>query len=168
MSLPKWLSSFFLILAAIFLGTGFWLTGYLPLSLTMAALTLIGLFFLWKGWGWILSVLLVLYTGLSAAGFYLDVAPAWLVLGALAALIAWDQEHLALRMKNAGEIKDLAKLVKNHLARLGWVSLASLLLVWLTFLIQVEFTFGAAVLLAVLAVLGLSQGIGYLRRTGSG
>jgi hypothetical protein len=37
----------------------------------------------------------------------------------------------------------------------------------LTYLIQVEFTFGVAVLLSVLAILGLSQGIAYLRRSGS-
>jgi hypothetical protein len=40
--------------------------------------------------------------------------------------------------------------------------------VGLTYLIQVEFTFGLAVVLAILAVIGLSQGIAFLRRSGAG
>ncbi len=168
MRLPVWLTRGFLVLAALLLGAGFWLRVYQPVSIALLALAVVGLVFLWRGWGWFLSVLLLLFTGTAAAGFYLDVAPAWLVLGTQAALLAWDQEHLARRIKNAGRVESLSEITRTHLARLAWVSLSGLFLVGLTFLIQVEFSFGVAVLLAVLAVLGVSQGIAYLRRTGAG
>jgi hypothetical protein len=166
MSLPVWLARLFLITAGLLLGAGFWLAGYLPVAIALAVLPVLGLAFLWRGWGWSFSILLVLFTGSATAGFYLDVAPTWLVLGTLLALLAWDQEYFASRIKYAGRVESLSMLTKAHMARLTWVSIFGLFLVALTFLVQLEFTFGVAVLLAVLAVLGLSQGIAYLGRTG--
>jgi hypothetical protein len=167
MRLPAWLTRIFLILSALFLGTGYGLNGNPLVSLSLAALLAIGLVFLWRGWGWFLSILLVLFTGFAAAGIYFEVAHAWLFLGALAGLLSWDQEQFARSLISAGRIESPTRLIKARLARLSWVSLCALLLVWLTYLIQVEFTFGVAVLLSVLAILGLSQGIAYLRRSGS-
>lgn len=168
MSIPFWTSRLFLICASILLAAGYWLSGYAQISLALAILPIIGLIFLWRGWGWVLSILLAIFSGLAAAGFYLEVEPAWLVLGIVAALVAWDQEHLSARIKSAGRIDSQSMLIRKHWIRLGWVCLAGLLLVGLTYLIQVEFTFGLAVFLAILAVIGLSQGIAFLRRSGAG
>jgi hypothetical protein len=168
MSIPFWTSRLFLISASILLAAGYWLGGYVQIALALAILPIIGLIFLWKGWGWVLSILLAIFSGLAAAGFYLDLEPAWLISGILAALVAWDQEHLSRRIKSAGRIDAQPMLIKKHWIRLGWVCLAGLLLVGLTYLIQVEFTFGLAVVLAILAVIGLSQGIAFLRRSGAG
>jgi hypothetical protein len=168
MSIPFWTSRLFLICSSILLAAGFWLGGYVQIALALAILPIIGLFSLWRGWGWILSILLTVFTGLAIAGFYLEVDPAWLIFGTLAALVAWDQEHLFRRIKSAGRIDSQSMLIRKHWIRLGWVCLACLVLVGLTFLIQVEFTFGLAVFLALLAVIGLSQGIAFLRRSGAG
>jgi hypothetical protein len=168
MRIPFWTSRLFLICASILLAAGYWLGGYVQISLALAILPIIGLITLWRGWGWVLSILLAIFSGLAAAGFYLDVEPAWLVLGIVAALVAWDQEHLSSRIKSAGRIDSQAMLIRKHWVRLVWVCLAGLLLVGLTYLIQVEFTFGLAVVLAILAVIGLSQGIAFLRRSGAG
>jgi hypothetical protein len=168
MSIPFWTARLFLISASILLAAGYWLGGYVQIALALAILPIIGLIFLWKGWGWVLSILLAIFSGLAAAGFYLDVEPPWLISGILAALVAWDQEHLSRRIKSAGRIDAQSMLIKKHWIRLGWLCLAGLLLVGLTYLIQVEFTFGLAVVLAILAVIGLSQVIAFLRRSGAG
>jgi hypothetical protein len=166
MNLPAWLTRIFLVLAAILLGAGFWPTKYFPASFALLAMAAIGLVFLWRGWGWFLSILLVLFTGSAAAGIYLEVTAVLMYLGLLAILLAWDQEHFASRIKSTGRVGSLASLTKAHYMRLAWVSLAGLFLVGLANLVQIEFTFSIAVLLASLAVLGLSQGIAYLRRSG--
>jgi hypothetical protein len=168
MSFAAWLSRLFIALAALLLAVGFWVSGFLQISIALVTLVAIALVFLWRGWGWYLSILLVLYIVSAAAGFYVEVLPAWSLLGALAILLAWDLEHFASRIKKAARVESIASLTRAHLGRLGAVSLTSLLLVMLTYLIQVRLTFGIAVLLALLAILGLSQGIAYLRRTSTG
>jgi hypothetical protein len=165
MSLPALLTRLFILAAAGMLAGANWLEGYLPVSLAILGLALLGLLFLQWGWSWVVSLLLVLFTASAAVGFYLELHPAWLVGATLLSLAAWDLEHFARRLKNTGQVINPAKLVRSHLLRLLWVSLLGLALVGITYLIRLQFTFGLAALLALLAIAGLSQTITFLRRT---
>jgi hypothetical protein len=165
MNLPALLARFFILAAAGLLAGVYWLAVYQPVSLVIVGLALLGLLFLQRGWYWVVSLLLVLYTGSAAAGFYLELQPAWLAGAALSILAAWDLEYFARRLKNAGRVVAQSGFIRSHLLRLSWVSLLGLALFAIPNLIRLQFTFGLAVLLALLAVYGLSQGIAYLRRT---
>jgi hypothetical protein len=166
MRLPALLTRLFILAAAGMLAGAYWLDGYQPVSLAIIALALLGLLFLQWGWSWVVSLLLVLLTASAAVGFYFELHPAWLVGGTLSSLAAWDLEYFARRLKNAGRVIAQSSLVKSHLLRLLRVSLLGVVLVGITYLIRLQFTFGLAALLALLAVAGLSQAIAFLRRTG--
>jgi hypothetical protein len=166
MKLPALLARFFILAAAGLLAGAYWLADYQPVSLISLGLVSLSLLFLRKGWGWLAPLLLALYIGGAAVGFYLELQPAWLVGATLSALAAWDLEYFARRLHKAGLVIDQAGLIKAHLLRLAWVGLLGLALFGTTNLIQLQFTFGLVVFLALLAVFGLSQGITYLRRAG--
>ena len=165
MNLPALLARLFIFISGALLANVYWLAGYRPLSLAVMGLALLGLIFLKRMWTWITSLLLALNTGLAAGGFYLKFQPAWLVSSVLFALAAWDLEYFARRLNKAGQVMAQTKLVRAHLLRLLWVSLLGLALFAITYLIRFQFTFGWAILLALLAVYGLSLGIAYLHRT---
>jgi hypothetical protein len=167
MKLPALLARFFIILAALFLAGAYWLADYQSVSLITLGLVFLSLLFLQKGWVWHVSPLLSLYLAGAAAGFYLELQPAWLVGAALSALAAWDLEYFSRRLHKAGLVIDQAGLIKAHLLRLVWVGLLGLTLFGISNIIQFQFSFGLAVVLALLAVFGLSQGIAYLRQTGT-
>jgi hypothetical protein len=167
MSVPSLMARLFIAISAGMLASAYWLGGYLPVSLIALGLAISGLLFLQRGWSWVVSLLLALNIGVAATGFYLELSPALLVSGALSALAGWDLEYFARRLKNAGRVIAQPSLVWAHLLRLLWVSLLGLVLFGISYLIHLHFTFGLAVLLALLAVLGLSQGIGFLRRAGN-
>ena len=167
MNLPALLARLFFVASGALLASAYWLAGYQPISLVTLGLSLMGLLFLQRRWSWIASLLLALYTGIAATGFYLELQPAWLLSGALFSLAAWDLEYFARRLKNAGQVIAQPMLVRAHLLRLSWVSLLGLVLFVITYLIRFQFTFGLAILLALLAVYGLSLGIAYLVRTGN-
>jgi hypothetical protein len=167
MKLPALLARFFILAAAGLLAGAYWLADYQSVALITLGLVFLSLLFLQKGWVWLASLLLSLYIAGAAVGFYLELQPAWLVGATLSALAAWDLEYFSRRLYKAGLVINQAGLIKAHLLRLAWVGLLGLALFGITNLIQFQFTFGLAVVLALLAVFGLSQGIAYLRRTGT-
>jgi hypothetical protein len=88
--------------------------------------------------------------------------------GVVGALSAWDLNHFAQKMRKSGQVKGARALERRHLQRLLIVDGASLLLGAVALGARVEFSFGIALLLGVLATLGLTRAIGFLRRQGTG
>ncbi|MDX9954496.1 MAG: hypothetical protein RBT75_10390 [Anaerolineae bacterium] len=96
-----------------------------------------------------------------AAG--LDVGMGWLLVGITAALAAWDLEAFGARMAGVARIEHEHALVRDHLRRLGMVCSAGLLLATLASFVRIQLSFGVALVLASIAVLGLGyvlRGIG--------
>ena len=94
--------------------------------------------------------------------------PIWpLLLSLVAALAAWDLEHLTARLRYTRSdtaAPDVRALQRRHLARLGMVSgiggaLAAVAVTW-----RVRFGLEMALLLGVLAVFGLSRALRFVRR----
>lgn len=97
----------------------------------------------------------------AAAG--LDVGIGWLLVGITAALAAWDLEAFGARMAGVARIEHEHALVWDHLRRLAMVCGAGLLLATLASLVRIRLSFGVALVLASIAVLGLGyvlRGIG--------
>jgi len=160
------------LLSWIFLGSsilvlllGFIRVGYWQLSLAVLALSI----------PWFLGVFLNLPQGLAismvgltlaaAVGFWLRMWVGWPVLGCSFLLAAWDLQHFRLRLAAAEQILGEQALLRFHLWRLTCVLGIGLLLAGIALLMEVRFSFGIAILLGLLVVLGLRQGIMVARRS---
>ena len=138
----------FLIPAAVILGVG------LPWLLKGRS---------WGGWiAWLTTGVLALASVIGAALG----ANAWfLVIGLVAALSAWDLDTFARQLWSVDEVAQ--ELESRHLARLLFVDVLSLVLTGLALTVELQLSFGVAVVLALVALVALSRAIGLLGRGAS-
>ena len=111
----------------------------------------------WRSWDWAADVCLAGWVGLAALGTWQELPAGWMLIGVVAALATWDLGHFAVRLRAAGAILPPADLTRAHLRQLAIVIAAGLLLGGIALGIQVELTFGWALLAAALAIIGLSR-----------
>ena len=111
------------------------------------------------GWSWALCM-----AGLVAAT-WLGVGMGWLLPGMVGALAAWDLDAFGSRLAQWAHIENERRLIHAHLRRLGAVSGIGLLLGAALF-IRVQLSFGLALIIAFLAVLGAAFVLHQLGRQG--
>ena len=70
-------------------------------------------------WDWVSPLGLFASSGVAAFGLFLDLSAAFLISGALFALLAWDLADFFLRLSQASPEDDIAVLEKCHLLRLA-------------------------------------------------
>lgn len=154
--------------AACALALGFALGGVWTWTLFILAFAGLWLLGQWRGWGWIASLGLIFFVGTAAGGLWLGLAVSWMFLGAVAALVAWDLHHFVQRLRSVGGGETQAarcrELEQSHLRRLLIVQGLGVLLAAVALGVKIDFGFGAAFLLGLLAVLGLGRAVAYLRR----
>ena len=153
-----------IILSASALALGCGMSGLWTWAVLAAAVGFLWLLGLWRDWGWMASVGLACFVGAAAVALWLGVGAGWALLCVAAALSAWDMDHFAQRLGRVGRGDGALDLERRHLERLLIVNGLGLLLGAVALRIKIEFGFGVALLLGLLAVLGLSQAIGFLRR----
>jgi hypothetical protein len=146
------------------LALGYGLAGLWPATLLLLVLGSFWLLGQQRGWGWVASVALVFFVGAAAVGFWLDLGAGWMLLGVVAALSAWDLDRFAQRRRGAERVEKARELERRHLQRLLIVDSLGLLLATAGLQVRVRVGFGGAFSLTLLAVLGLSRVIGFLRR----
>ena len=104
-----------------------------------------------------------LFISLSVVGIWAGVS-AWLSLaGVIFSLIAWDLVTFNQRLEMTDSKDDSLKMERAHFARLGLVLGVSLLGYVATTRLQIDLTFGAAALLALLGIWGISALVYSLR-----
>lgn len=143
--------------------------GYALSSLWVGALIITAWGLLWlvgqrRGWDWTPALGLIFLMGMAAFGLWLDLSAALMLFGAVAALAAWDLDHFSQRLRRAERVEGQPQLERAHLWRLLIVSGSGLLLGGASLSLRVEFAFGWAFLLGLLAVVGLGRTIAYFRR----
>jgi len=149
------------VLALGFLDAGIW-----QMSSMMLVLGLLGLVGGWYRWRWWPSFYLALYCGSATTAFWLDVWPGWPLLGLLGAIAASDLFHFSWRLESAMVITgDPQNLEKRHLRRLAVVLGIGALLYLVAWLSQIQLSFGLALLLGLISVLGISLGLDIRRRS---
>lgn len=151
-------------LATGLLALGYGLSGQWTWSPLIVAVGLLWLLGQWRGWGWVASVGLVVCAGIAILGFWADLGVGWLWFGMVAALTTWDLDHFVRRMRSVHRVERAGDLERRHLQRLLIVNGLSLLITAVALGIEIKFSFATALLLGALAVLGLSQAIGFLMR----
>lgn len=142
------LSSLWVGVAAVLAGGALWLLGQL------------------RALDWASSAALVMQAVAAAVAVLLAVSGGWPVLGLVAALVAWDLDQFAQRMRAAGRVDDAPGLERRHIRRLLVVAAIGAVLGAIGLGLRVRLSFGLALLLAALAMLGLSLVVGYIRRVG--
>ncbi len=106
------------------------------------------------------------FASLAAAGVLWGVGAGWMLLAVVAALCAWDLEHLHERLSNpayAGSAAGRRAVENAHLARLLAVLAVGLLLGAVGLLAPARLAFLPALLLSLLALLGLSWVVSFFR-----
>lgn len=87
-----------------------------------------------------------------------------MLLGIIATLAAWDIEDFHQRMEGVERVDHRETLERKYLQRLLVIEGSGALLALAAVSISVTFSFGSALLLGLLAVVGLSRTIGFLQR----
>jgi hypothetical protein len=121
-------------------------------------------YFEWRGWDWPASIFLLGFVAACVCGMLLLLSPLIMLLGVLAALLAWDLDHMVRRLKGVHEECMAECLAKQHLMRLMLVNGCGLVLALAALLIRTQVSFMGAIALAVMVVLGVGFTVGYLRR----
>lgn len=151
------------------LAAGYALGGFWSVSDALVISALLWLVEQRGRWAWISSLFLVCLILVAAGGIWLGLSPVWMLIGVAGTLTTWDLEHFVRRVRSTAESKsDLGgydHLARRHLGRVLLVDGVGLALGTVALLIQVNLSFGVALALGLLAVLGVSQMIAFLRRS---
>jgi hypothetical protein len=86
--------------------------------------------------------------------------------GALGALIAWDLADFTRRIGDASDDDDVVAMTRRHLLRLIIVTAIGLALSLTGMIARLEFSFEWTAFLALLAALGVTQLVGWMKKGG--
>jgi hypothetical protein len=132
-----------------------------------AAIVLLGLLWSvdqWRDWDRVTALGLSAFVALAAYGVWQGMAAGWMLFCTVAALAAWDLDDFARRWRRPARITEEIELRQAHFQRLLIVTGLGFVLGGIALSVQLELTLGWSMLLGLLAVLGLSWAISYLRR----
>ncbi len=119
-----------------------------------------------RRWRWFASVGLLAAVTLAGYGLWIGLSSGWMLAGALGALFAWDLSDFGHRMSNAAPEDDAPGLERRHLLRLTIVASVGVIFSLFGMLARLQFSFELLAFLAILAALGLTQLVGWMRRGG--
>ena len=142
------------------------IAGYQMLARYLLVFGGLWLFAIWQHWRWFSSIGIFILVALAGFGLWIELSPGWMIAGALGGLLAWDLTEFMRRLRFAARTDDLPGLERRHLARLTIVALIGVTLASIAMLVRLEFTFEWVVLLTLIAALGVTQLVAWLRRGG--
>ena len=119
---------------------------------------------IWQRWRWFAYVGLTFnFLGAALGLWFLNFAPGWMFVAAIAGLLAWDLTDFRYRLRFAANDAEHRSVETRHLMRSTFVALLGFGLASLTMAVKLEFNFEWAVFLALVAVLGLLQLVNWFR-----
>jgi hypothetical protein len=150
-------------LATLALLLGYGLAGLWPWMLPILAFGAFWLLGQARRWSWMSALGLIFYAATAAVGLLQRVEVSWMLSGLIPALVAWDLDGLAQRIESVQRVDGLDDLERHHLLRLALAVALGLFFTVAALSVRLELGFGVVVLLALLAILGLSRAIGALK-----
>ena len=161
--------SYFAFVTSILMGIGSLSFAYAGAGFDLVARGLLALGALWlfagkQRWVWFSTIALLISVSLAGFGLWIELSPGWMISGALGALLAWDLTDFMRRLRFAPWMDDLRTLERRHLTRLTIVTVVGVLLASIAMFVRLEFTFEWIMLLTLVAVLGVTQLVSWLRR----
>jgi hypothetical protein len=155
---------------SILLGTISLAIGYLQGGVSSYSLWFLLLAAIWLGthfrkWYWFSSIALLIVIIAAAYGVWSEFPTVWMLLGALGGLLGWDLSDFARRLSYAAPMDDTRGLERLHLERVGIVATLGFGLAILSLFVRIHrLAFEVAVGLILIAALGLTRLIWGLRK----
>ncbi len=163
MTLRKAVFLFCLAVSLLCLAGGYLVTAYWMVAVVALASVLV-LFFAGKiAAGWVPGACLAALVGLAAGGLFVQAPPLLMILGATAALGAWDLENLNRRMVDSAPSGSGAVFEKRHLLALAAALGLGLLLAGLGRLVAVQIPFVLLLALVIIDLVSLERASRYLK-----
>jgi hypothetical protein len=161
--------SYFAFVTSVLIGIGSISYAYAGhgFGLVARAMLFLGALWLFAGrqrWVWFSTIALAILVCLAGYGLWIELSPGWMISGSLGGLLAWDLTDFMRRLRLAPLMDDLRALERRHLTRLTIVLLLGIALASIAMLVRMEFTFEWLMLLTLVAVLGVTQLVSWLRR----
>ncbi len=153
-----------IILSGLIPAVGLAASGAWPLALACGGMSGLWLAGYCKSWDALASWLLAGFVVLAALGVGAAGGRTWAPPAVVLALAAWDLHHFTSRARALGAEDRGPNLARRRLWRLMAVSGLGLALSWAAAGARLTLSFGAALALGFLAILGLSRGIRALIR----
>lgn len=153
---------------SVLLGIGSLAYAYASFGLLVRGLLVFGALWLfagWKRWTWFSAIAMLVIVILAGFGMWFGVSPGWMIAGCLGGLLAWDLTDFMRRLRFAPIGEDLRTLKRHHMTRLTIIALIGAALASIPMLIRLEFTFAWGVVLTLIAIMGLTQLVAWLRRS---
>jgi len=113
---------------------------------------------------WLAWAMMGLYTVGGAVGAWLELRPVFILVGFTAAVSAWDLDHLLGQLGGVDRVEQRATLSRRHLRRVILVDVVSLIAALAAINLRIEFSFAVAVLLGLVALIGLSRVVSLIAR----
>ena len=148
------------LLLLVFLSTQY--LSYIALVLFLSFLWLINQNYHWR---WLPSVVFTTQIMVIVAGLLLDFAQPLLILATVIAISAWDLDVFDLYLREENIVKDRHVIESRHIKRLLLIDGFGLCLTYLAMNLSVGINFTTAVILSILAILGLTTGINFFNKS---
>jgi hypothetical protein len=113
----------------------------------------------------LITTTIIGFSSLLVIGTFLEIWVGWMVLSELFMIAAWDLYWFDHRLSSVDEIRGGSVLARYHIVRLMIVLLIGLLLSATSLIFRVELSFGLALILSFVVILGLRQWILVAART---
>ena len=162
----------FALLFSILLGVGSLAWGYDQVGLPQASqwiivFGLVWLFSVWQRWRWFAYIGLGFNFLSAALGLWIfNFPPGWMFAGAIGGLMAWDLTDFRYRERYAASNEERRAMESRHLLRLSIVALLGFGFASVAMILKFQFNFEWALVLAVVAVLGITQLVSWFRKRG--
>lgn len=153
----------FIIACTAALTYGFAANDLVPVSITVALLGIAWVFLFMRGLHRFSGLAFAIFIIISLLSLWVDVPPVLALAGLIFSLLAWDLTRFFQRLQMTNSPQDALKMKRVHFARLALVIGLSLAGYFAATRIQVTLTFGAAALLALLGIWGISALVYRLR-----
>ncbi len=160
------------LLFSIVLGTGSLAWGYLQVGLPQFARWIMwfGALWLvaaWRRWLWFATIGLIFDFLAAALGlWFLNFPPGWMFAGAIGGLLAWDLTFFRYRLRFSASDEERRFVEARHLMRVSALALLGFFLASLAMAVKLQFNFEWALLLAIVATLGITQLVRWFRKRG--
>lgn len=117
-----------------------------------------------RGWDWTPHLGLVGYVCLAAVSTLDGLSAAWSLAGVVATLVAWNFDCFTQSLRAAPRVEGEDAMRRALRRRLLLVAALAILPALVAVFVRFELSFGWTLLLALLAIIGLSRAVGALRR----
>ncbi len=136
---------------------------FVPVSITVTLLGIAWIFLFMRGLHRFSGLVFAIFIIISLASLWADVSPVLALAGVIFSLLAWDLTKFFQHLQMTNSPQDARKTERAHFVRLALVIGLSLAGYFAVTRIHVSLTFGAAALLALLGIWGISALVYRLR-----